>query len=72
VIDRLETKGLVEREVSDRDRRARRLHLTPGGERLLAASRTVVEALQADILAPLSASERAVFLALAHLALGLG
>ncbi len=71
VIDRLEQKGLVQRVVSAQDRRARRLHLTPEGEHLLAASRPVVEALQSEILAPLSPAERAVFLALAHKALGL-
>lgn len=72
VIDRLEGKGLVERVVSEQDRRARRLNLTPAGEQLLAACRPVVEALQADILAALSPTERASFLALAHKALGLG
>jgi DNA-binding MarR family transcriptional regulator len=72
VIDRLERKGLVQRVVSAQDRRARQLCLTPEGEQLLAACRPVVEALQADILAPLSAKERAVFLALAHKALHLG
>ena len=72
VIDRLESKGLVQREVSAQDRRARRLHLTPEGMQLLAASRPVVEALQADILAPLSPAEGAAFLALARKALGLG
>jgi DNA-binding MarR family transcriptional regulator len=72
VIDRLENKGLVQREVSEQDRRARLLCLTPDGEQLLAASRPVVEALQAQILAPLSTQERATFLALAHKALGLG
>ena len=70
VIDRLEQKGLVQRVVSEQDRRARQLHLTPEGAQLLAASRPVVEALQAEILAPLSAAERATFLALAHKALG--
>jgi MarR family transcriptional regulator, temperature-dependent positive regulator of motility len=72
VIDRLEAKGLVTREVSSQDRRARLLHLTRQGTRLLATSRPVVETLQADILAPLSAAERAAFLALARKALGLG
>ena len=71
VIDRLESKGLVQRVVSAQDRRARQLHLTRDGERLLAAIRPVVEALQAEILAPLSAAERAAFVALAHKALGL-
>ncbi|MDI1243989.1 MAG: MarR family transcriptional regulator [Rhodoferax sp.] len=71
VIDRLEHKGLVRRVVSEQDRRARRLHLTHAAKQLLAASRPVVEALQTDILAQLSAAERAAFLALAHKALGL-
>lgn len=71
VIDRLEQKGLVERVVSAEDRRARRLHLTGAGEALLAAVRPVVEALQGDILAPLSRAERSTFRALARKALGL-
>jgi len=72
VVDRLELKGLVQREVSAQDRRARQLQLTPEGARLLKASKPVIEALQADILAPLSRKERAAFLALAKKALGLG
>jgi MarR family transcriptional regulator, temperature-dependent positive regulator of motility len=71
VIDRLESKGLVQRVVSAQDRRARLLHPTPEGERQLAAIRPVVEALQAEILAPLSRAERTAFVALAHKALGL-
>jgi DNA-binding MarR family transcriptional regulator len=72
VIDRLEQKGLVERVVSAQDRRARLLDLTRDGKRLLASIRPVVEALQAEILAPLTRAERATFLALARKALGLG
>jgi DNA-binding MarR family transcriptional regulator len=71
VIDRLEHKGLVRRVVGAHDRRARQLHLTPAGRKLLAAARPVVEALQADILAALSPAERAAFVTLAHKALGL-
>jgi DNA-binding MarR family transcriptional regulator len=71
VVDRLEQKGLVQRVVSVQDRRARLLHLTPQGKRLLRTSRPVVEALQAEILAPLSSRERTTFLALAQKALGL-
>ena len=71
VIGRLEHKGLVQRVVSPQDRRARLLQLTPEGKRLLQAVRPLVEALQVEILAPLSASERAAFLTLAHKALGL-
>jgi DNA-binding MarR family transcriptional regulator len=71
VIDRLERKGLVRRAVDAHDRRARQLHLTAEGRKLLKACRPVVEALQAEILAPLSEAERAAFVALAHKALGL-
>ena len=71
VVDRLEQKGLIERTVSPDDRRARLLQLTAAGRRELAVLRPVVEALQAEILAPLSAKERAAFLALARKALGL-
>ena len=71
VIDRLEHKGLVRRVVSAQDRRARELRLAPKGKRLLGACRPVVQALQADVLAPLSAAERAAFLGLARKALGL-
>ena len=71
VIDRLEHKGLLQRVVSVQDRRARQLHVTPEGKQLLVASRPVVEALQADILAPLSPAERTAFLRLAQKALGL-
>jgi len=71
VIERLEAKGLVQREVSAQDRRARLLSLTPEGQQLLQACRPVVEALQAQVLAPLTRAERASFVALARKALGL-
>ncbi len=71
VIDRLESKGLVQRAVSESDRRARLLSLTNDGEKLLAACRPIVEALQAEILGALSRTERKAFLTLAHKALSL-
>lgn len=71
VIDRLERKDLVQRVVSPQDRRARLLDLTPQGTQLLAVCLPVVNALQADILAPLAPAERDVFLSLARKALGL-
>ena len=71
VVDRLEGKGLLSREVSAQDRRARCLRLTPDGARLLKVCRPVVEALQADILAPLTRSEQLEFRRLALKALGL-
>lgn len=71
VVDRLEQKGLLQREVSAQDRRAKLLQLTRKGRQQLAACRPVVERLQADILAPLTAAERKAFVALAQKALGL-
>lgn len=71
VIDRLESKALVQRVVSAQDRRARQLDLTEDGRQLLASVAPVVKSLQAEILAPLSRAERATFLALARKALGL-
>jgi MarR family transcriptional regulator, temperature-dependent positive regulator of motility len=71
VVDRLEAKGLVQRAVSPNDRRARLLQATPAGVAMLAAVRPAVEALQAQILAPLTDAERATFAALARKALGL-
>lgn len=71
VVDRLEGKGLIARRISDTDRRARVLTLTPEGEATFAAMRPVVRALQADILASLDAQEVETFLTLARKALGL-
>jgi MarR family transcriptional regulator, temperature-dependent positive regulator of motility len=71
VIDRLEQKGLVRREVSASDRRARVLQLTPEGHALLRAVRPVVEDLQRDILGALSPQEQDRLLALAKKALRL-
>ncbi|GAA6143215.1 MarR family transcriptional regulator [Hydrogenophaga sp. 5NK40-0174] len=72
VIDRLEAKGLVQRATSPTDRRAKLLSLTPDGESLLQHIRPVVEALQADILSPLSDKEQSTFLKLATKALTAG
>lgn len=66
VIERLEQKGWILRTVSERDRRARVLSLTEDGETMFAALLPVVQALQIDILEPLSAEERAQFLAMAR------
>ena len=66
VIERLEQKGWVRRVVSERDRRARELSLTPSGKRVLAAVLPVVREVQDEILASLGQAERATFLALAR------
>ena len=70
VIERLEQKGWVARVVSERDRRARELSLTPEGERILKALVPVVRDLQDDILPSLSDADRARFLKLARQAVG--
>lgn len=70
VIDRLETKGLVTRTVSDTDRRARQVTLTDAGQEVLAKLRPVIEALQDDILPGLSPDERILFARLARKAAG--
>ncbi|XDA99114.1 MarR family transcriptional regulator [Sulfitobacter sp. LCG007] len=69
VIDRLETKGLVLRKVSRRDRRARELSLSDNGQAVLARARPLVAAFQPEILGALDAAETAQFLALARRAL---
>ncbi|MGE0313361.1 MAG: MarR family winged helix-turn-helix transcriptional regulator [Lautropia sp.] len=70
VIDRLEQKGLVRREVSPQDRRARAVYLTRDGERLFASVLPLVRSLQSEILERLDAQEQADLLALAHKAIG--
>lgn len=70
VIDRLEKKGLVCREISKSDRRAREVFLTEQGAALYDEVLPIVKALQADITAGLTADETAQFLDLARKALG--
>lgn len=65
VVDRLEKKGLVERQVCARDRRARALFLTTAGEDLLPLIEDKVADAQARILAPLPEDERDRFLRMA-------
>lgn len=64
VADRLVAKGLVERKVSQIDRRARSLTLTDRGQRLLDQVRPTVTRLQAEVLQGLAADERAALIAL--------
>jgi len=68
VVGRLESKGLVKRLISAKDRRARVLYITAAGRRLLVQIKPGVEAAQERILAPLLRAERAPFMrALKHL-----
>ncbi len=59
VIDRLESKGLIDRSISPKDRRARQLHLTKQGHSVLSAAHPLVEQVQGDILAGLDSEEKA-------------
>jgi MarR family transcriptional regulator, lower aerobic nicotinate degradation pathway regulator len=62
VIDRLEARGLLERNVSPDDKRVRRLTLTREGQSLLAATLPGMQRAQERILAPLPKGERAEFM----------
>ncbi len=72
VVDRLEAKGLVAREISPRDRRARIVSLTSAGRDLLATATPLVTEAQADMLPGLSSDEGATFLDLAYRAAAAG
>lgn len=65
VLDRLETKGLVTRKVSPRDRRAREMHLTETGRDLYRTVTPLVQEIQTLITGGLAPPERAEFLRLA-------
>jgi DNA-binding MarR family transcriptional regulator len=62
VIDRLEARGLVERQVSAVDRRARQVAITPAGVDILEAAQPYVLSTQARLLKPLSAAEKKEFM----------
>jgi len=69
VIDRLVAKGWVARSVNRHDRRARAVQLTPEGARVFDAFLPLVQEFQSEILGPLDAEERALFLSLARKAI---
>ncbi len=64
VIDRLEAKGFVRREIVKTDRRARRLHLEAAGETTLQAATPIVRHAQTLMLKSLSDKEQATLLRL--------
>ncbi|SDK23059.1 MarR family winged helix-turn-helix transcriptional regulator [Aliiruegeria lutimaris] len=70
VIDRLEHKGYVRREVSKRDRRAREVRVTGKGAEAFEQILPIVTALQDEVLNGLDETERETFLKLAHKAVG--
>lgn len=62
VIDRLEARGLVQRNTSAEDRRVRLLTLTDAGRQMLTQVLPGMQRAQARILAPLPAADQAVFM----------
>ncbi|WP_097459807.1 transcriptional regulator SlyA [Mangrovitalea sediminis] len=54
LLDSLEGQGLVERRPCERDRRARRLHLTPEGEKFMSELNSRAEQLRNELLAGVS------------------
>ena len=64
VIDRLERRGLIERQASPTDRRVRLLQVTSAGKALLDEVMPAMLQAQQRILAPLAAADRPRFLAM--------
>lgn len=58
-IDELERQGLVQRRPHPSDRRAHALHMTAKGRRTLRTGRELAKEAQNELLAPLSAADRA-------------
>ncbi|MFN0066328.1 MAG: MarR family winged helix-turn-helix transcriptional regulator [Limisphaerales bacterium] len=63
LVERMEEGALVERRLDEKDRRARRLRVTPLGRRRYAAAREIAVSLQAEVLAALPEERREPFLA---------
>jgi DNA-binding MarR family transcriptional regulator len=62
IVDRLHSKGLIERRVNGNDRRARELYLTPKGRALWRRLRPKTSAANERVLAPLAPAQRELFL----------
>lgn len=62
VIDRLESRGLMQRNPSENDRRVHLLSLTPEGDKVLEQVFPLVVQAQERILGPLSSKDRAEFM----------
>ncbi len=62
IIERLETKKLVERRTAKHDHRSRAVFLTPAGSKLLAAAEPFVQKARKELLSPLSKQKQATVL----------
>ncbi|MGS0756059.1 MarR family winged helix-turn-helix transcriptional regulator [Roseateles sp. GG27B] len=64
VVDRLESRELIERKVSPDDKRVRLLSVTPAGEQLLQGVMPAMLRAQDRMLAPLPEADRSTFMAM--------
>ncbi len=64
VVDRLESRELIERKVSPDDKRVRLLSVTPAGKKLLQAVMPAMLRAQDRMLAPLPKADRPKFMAM--------
>lgn len=62
VIDRLEARGLMQRNTHPEDRRVRLLTITPGGQQLLQEADPSVMRAQERMLQPLTPEQRPIFM----------
>src|SRR5574343_2024572 len=64
VIGRLEAKGWVRREPDPHDRRRKLIYVTAEGQKAVAGMKDAVDRVQQNILSPLAAKDREVFVRL--------
>ena len=64
VVDRLESRELIERKVSPDDKRVRLLSVTPAGKKLLQGVMPAMLRAQDRMLAPLPKADRSKFMAM--------
>ena len=64
VVDRLESRGLIERKVSPDDKRVRLLSVTPAGKKLLQGVMPAMLRAQDRMLAPLPKADRSKFMSM--------
>ena len=69
LVDQLESAGLAKRRPSATDRRAREVAITPKGRKLLQRARTMISETEEEVLAGLTAGERAELVTLLRRAL---
>lgn len=62
LLERMETAGLITRHPHEKDRRARRIQLTPTGAARYEAAREIAVALQTEVLQELAPEQRDPFL----------